>query len=349
MGSRQRQRQFWAIKSISPLMNIAFFSTLPFEQTCFQRLRDHHHITFISQTLNTDTVQLASGHQAVCAFVNDDLSRPVLQALTDMGVLVVGMRCVGLDNVDQPAMNELGMTLLHVPGYSPYSVAEHSVALLLSLVRHLPEAHQRIRAGNFSIDGLMGNDLHGKTVGVVGTGRIGRAFARIMLGFGCTLLAYDVRPNPKILNAGVEYVPFDQLLRQSDVIALHCPLTPQTHHLINDRTLALLKSNALIINTGRGRLVDTRAVLDALDEGQLTGYGADVYEGERDYFHRNFSDKTVSDDLLNRLRSHPKVLLTAHQGFLTEEALRQVVRSLLNQFSFYASQQTSSVSKASLY
>ena len=330
-------------------MNIAFFSTLPFEQACFQRLRDHHRITFIPEPLSIATVRLAEGHQAVCAFINDDLSRPVLQALTETGVLVVGMRCVGLDNVDQPAMNELGMTLLHVPGYSPYSVAEQSVALLLGLVRHLPEAHQRVRAGNFSIDGLMGFDLHGKTVGVVGTGRIGWAFARIMLGFGCTLLAYDVRPNPEILNAGVEYVSLDQLLRGSDVVALHCPLTPQTHYLISDRTLPLLKSNALIINTGRGCLVDTRAVLDALDDGRLAGYGADVYEGERGYFHQDFSDKIVSDDLLNRLRSHPKVLLTAHQGFLTKEAMRQIVRSLVSQFSFYGNQQTSSVSKASVY
>lgn len=330
-------------------MNIAFFSTLPYEQTCFQRLRDHHQITFIPEDLNIDTVQLAGGHQAVCAFVNDDLSRPVLQALREIGVSVVGMRCVGLDNVDQQAISELGMTLLHVPGYSPYSVAEQSVALLLGLVRHLPEAHERVRAGNFSIDGLMGFDLHGKTVGVVGTGRIGWAFARIMLGFGCTLLAYDVRPNPKILNAGVEYVSLDQLLRESDVISLHCPLTPQTHHFINDRTLALLKPNALIINTGRGRLVDTRAVLSALDDGRLGGYGADVYEGERGYFHQDFSDKSISDDLLNRLRKHPKALLTAHQGFLTEEALRQIVRSLLNQFSFHANQQASSTTKASVY
>lgn len=329
-------------------MTIAFFSTLPFEQSCFQRFRDHHQITFIPQALNTDTVQLASGHQAVCAFVNDDLSRPVLQALSGIGVAVVGMRCVGLDNVDQQAMNDLGMRLLHVPGYSPYSVAEQSVALLLGLVRHLPEAHERVRAGNFSIDGLMGFDLHGKTVGVVGTGRIGWAFARIMLGFGCTLLAYDVRPNPEILNAGVENVSLDQLLRQSDVVSLHCPLTPQTGYLINDRTLPLLKSNALLINTGRGRLVDTRAVLNALDDGRLAGYGADVYEGERGYFHQDFSDKTVSDDLLNQLRSHPKVLLTAHQGFLTEEALRQIVRSLLNQFSFHDNQQGSLTTKASM-
>lgn len=329
-------------------MRIAFFSTLPFEQTSFEPYRSHHHITYITETLTTETVQQAEGHTAVCAFVNDDLSRPILTRLKELGVGVIGMRGTGLDNLDQLALRDLGMTLLHIPGYSPSSVAEMSVALLMSLVRHVPEASQRVRAGNFTIDGLMGTDLHGKTVGVVGTGHIGRAFARIMQGFGCHVLAYDIRPNRQLLDTGVRYTSLDELLRQSDIISLHCPLNPLTDYLINAQTLALMKPGALLINTGRGRLVDTQAVLDALDSGQLSGYAADVYERERAYFHYDFSDNLISDPLLNQLRTHPNVLLTAHQSFLTKEAMQQISRGLMNQLSFYENQQTALVTKASM-
>ncbi|WP_080236803.1 2-hydroxyacid dehydrogenase [Spirosoma rigui] len=329
-------------------MTIAFFSALPFEQTWFEPYRLNHRITYIAEALTPQTAWRARGHQAVCAFVNDDLSRPTLTLLNGMGVSVVGMRCTGLDNVDQEAMQALNMSLLHLPGYAPASVAELSVALLLALVRHLPEASQRVRSGNFAIDGLMGTTLHGKTVGVVGTGHIGQAFARCMQGFGCTVLAYDIRPNRKLLDTGVRYVALADLLAQADVVSLHCPLNDQTGHLINDRTLTLLKAGAVLVNTGRGRLVDTAAVLDALDAGKLGGYAADVYEGERAYFHYDFSAKPIPDTLLNRLRQHPKVLLTAHQGFLTDEAMRQIARGLLNQFSFYDNQQTALVTKASM-
>ncbi len=330
-------------------MNIAFFSTLPFEQTWFEQYVGHHHITYIPQPLMLDTVHLSEGHAAVCAFVNDDLSRPVLESLKGLGVGVVGMRCIGLDNVDQEALADLGMRLLHIPGYSPYSVAEQAVTLLMGVCRHLPQASQRVKNGNFSIDGLMGFDLHGKTVGVVGTGRIGQAFARIMQGFGCKILAYDLRPDRNLLDTKVQYVSLHDLLCHADVVSLHCPLTPLTKYLIDEQTLALLKPNAVLVNTGRGALVQTEAVLDALDTGRLAGYAADVYERERGYFHYDFSGQTIDDPLLNRLRLHPKVLLTAHQGFLTKEALRQIATGLLNQFTFYDSQQTALVTKASMY
>ncbi|WP_405519853.1 NAD(P)-dependent oxidoreductase [Spirosoma sp. KNUC1025] len=258
------------------------------------------------------------------------------------------MRCMGLDNVDLKAVADLGITLLQVPGHSPYSVAEQAVTLLLGLVRHLPEANHRVRTGNFAIDGLMGNDLHGKTVGVIGAGRIGKVFARIMLGFGCKVLAYDLRPDPRLIEAGVQYCLLSDILTQSDIISLHCPLTPLTDTIIDVYSLSALKPNAILINTARGRLVDTKAVLNALDADQLGGYAADVYEQEWPYFHYNYSTKPIADDLLNRLRSHPKVLLTAHQGFLTEEALRQMARNLLNQFTFYANQQMMMVTKASM-
>ncbi|RYF60908.1 MAG: 2-hydroxyacid dehydrogenase, partial [Cytophagaceae bacterium] len=246
-------------------MTIAFFSALPFERAWFEQFRGQHHITYIPEALTLDTAHRAGGHQAVCAFVNDDLSRPVLDRLHSFGIGVIGMRCVGIDNVDQQAMADLDMTLLHVPGYSPYSVAEQSVALLLGLVRHLPEAHNRVKAGNFAIDGLMGNDLHGKTVGVIGTGHIGKAFIRIMQGFGCRIVAYDTRPDRRLLETGVVYTSLHSLLGQSDIVSLYCPLTPQTLYLIDADTLPLMKPGAILINAGRGRLVDTEDVLNALD------------------------------------------------------------------------------------
>lgn len=329
-------------------MNIAFFSTLPFEQTWFAQYAGHHRITYISQTLTLETAHLAEGNGAVCAFVNDDLSRPVLEELRELGVGVIGMRCIGLDNVDQEALSDFGMTLLHVPGYSPYSVAEQAVTLLMGMCRHLPEASQRVKNGNFSIDGLMGSDLHGQTVGVVGTGHIGKAFARIMQGFGCKLVAYDIRPDRKLLESGVRYLSLRELLHTADVVSLHCPLTPLTDYLIDEQTLSVMKPDALLINTGRGRLVKTDAVLNALDAGKLGGYAADVYERERTYFHYDFSAQPIPDDLLNRLRSHPNVLLTAHQGFLTEQAMGQIARSLMNQISFYENGQVALITKASL-
>ncbi|WP_460959640.1 2-hydroxyacid dehydrogenase [Spirosoma litoris] len=328
-------------------MKIAFFSALPFEQAWFES-NSKHQITFIPKPLTLQTAELAKGNRAVCTFVKDDLSRPVLQMLKNQEISVVGVRSVGLDNVDQEALADLGMTLLHAPGHSPYSVAEQAVTLLLGLIRHLPEASCRVRQGNFTIDGLMGNDLYGKTVGLIGTGRIGSVFARIMLGFGCKVLAYDIRPDLMLMEAGVQYRILADILSQADILSLHCPLTPLTEYVINAQSLAALRPSAILVNTARGRLVDTKAVLNALDAGQLAGYAADVYERELLYFHYDYSDKSIADDLLNRLRKHPNVLLTAHQGFLTEEALRQMARNLLNQFTFYDSQQTILVTKASM-
>ncbi|MBN8826336.1 MULTISPECIES: 2-hydroxyacid dehydrogenase [unclassified Spirosoma] len=328
-------------------MNIAFFSAFSFEKPWFGSGTTHQ-ITFIEKPLSLQTVELAKGHQAVCAFANDDLSRPVLLWLKKLGVSVVGMRCVGLDNVDQQAMDELGITLLMLPGLSPYSVAEQAAALVLGLVRHLPEAHERVQLADFRIDGLVGTDLHGKTVGIIGTGRIGRAFAKIMLGFGCKVIAYDLQRDPALIGAGVQYGLLAELLQQADILSLHCSLTPLTEHLINDYTLAALKPTAILVNTARGGIVDTVAVLKALDAGQLAGYGADVYERERPYFHYDFSGRNLDDSLLDRLCHHPNVLLTAHQGFLTEETLQQMAQQLLQQFSFYENQKTIHIPHASV-
>ncbi|GAB3907002.1 2-hydroxyacid dehydrogenase [Larkinella knui] len=329
-------------------MKIAFFSTAAYERDWFIRYQGHHTITFIEDLLTEQTSQLASGHEAVCAFVEDDLSEPVLQALKRLGIGLVAMRCVGLDNVDLEAAETLGITILHVPAYSPYSVAEHAVALLMGFVRNLPLAHQRVLQGNFSIHGLTGQDLHGKTVGVIGTGHIGQAFSRIMLGFGCRLLAYDIKPAQALLNAGVEYVPLPRLLAESDVVSLHCPLTAQTNQLLNADAIAQIKPTAIVLNSSRGGLVDTTAILNALDRKALGGYAADVYADEKKWFHRDFSNKSVTDETLNRLRSHPRVLLTAHQGFLTQEALQQIAHSLILQISFYQNSRSEGISKVSM-
>lgn len=329
-------------------MNIAFFSALPIESHWFDQFRGMHRLTYLPQTLTAETVDQAAGHDAVCAFVNDDLNRTVLRRLHALGVRTVGMRCTGLDNVDLRALAELDMQLLSVPGYSPYAVAEQAATLLMGLVRHLPEASRRVRAGDFTIEGLLGTDLHGKTVGVVGTGHIGQAFLRIMQGFGCKRLAYDLNPDRRVTETGVRYVALSTLLEAADVVSLHCPLTTLTDQLINGQTLSLMKPGALLVNTGRGRLVDTTAVLDALDSGQLGGYAADVYENERTYFYHDFSATPIPDERLNRLRQHPRVLLTPHQGYFTDDALQQIARSLLNQFSYADNQQQSLATRASM-
>jgi len=329
-------------------MRIAFFNTKAYERPWFEQYRGHHQISFFDEPLTTFHAELASGHQAVCAFVQDNLSKPTLKALKDAGVSIVAMRCAGLDNVDLETAEQLGLTVINVPDYSPFAVAEQAVTLVLGLMRHLTEASKRVEAGNFTINGLVGTELHGKTVGVVGTGHIGRAFCQIMLGFGCRVIAYDTRPGAQLMRLGVQYVSMNELLTQSDVLALHCPLNEATKNMIDADALAAMKPTAILINTSRGKIVDTDAVLTALNQGRLAGYGADVYEQEANWFGRDWSLEGVGDDLLNRLRSHPRVLLTAHQGFLTEEALCQIARSLLNKLSFHEGRQLEGITHASM-
>ncbi|RRA99988.1 2-hydroxyacid dehydrogenase [Larkinella rosea] len=320
-------------------MKIAFFSTASYDRPGFIRYQNHHQITFIEEPLSENTVGKAIGHQAVCAFAHDDLSEPVLRLLKMRGITVIAMRCVGLDNVDRRVAEELDLEIIRIPGYSPFSVAEHAVALLMSLVRHLPQAHERVTTGNFTLDGLIGNDLHGKTIGVIGTGHIGHAFLQIMKGFGCQMLANDLKPHPALINEGIKYVWLPELLAESDVVSLHCPLTSRTTRLIDSQALSIMKPTAILVNTSRGKIVDTKAVLDALDQRQLAGYAADVYDRESAWFHRDWSTQPIEDDDLNRLRSHPRALLTAHQGFLTQETLEQIASTLLLQLAFYENSQ----------
>ncbi len=332
----------------STIMQIAFFNTKLFERDWYERHQGHHQIYFFDEPLTPYHVRLAEGCGAVCASVNDNLCKLTLEGLKNAGVEVVAMRCAGLDNVDLDAAERLGIQVINVPDYSPFAVAEHAVALLLALLRHLPEARSRIGRGNFSLDGLVGTELHRKTVGVIGTGHIGRAFCQIMQGFGCTVLAYDVRPQPKLMSTGLRYASLNEVLSESDLVALHCPLNERTHHLIDARNLALMKPSAILVNTSRGKLVDTDALLAALNRGKLAGYATDVYENEASWFGKDWSLEGVADERLNQLRRHPRVLMTAHQGFLTAEALEQIGRSLLNKLTFFEGQRAEGVTKASM-
>ncbi|GAB3643630.1 2-hydroxyacid dehydrogenase [Spirosoma arcticum] len=317
-------------------MNIAFFSCHPYEQTFLEAANGNHRheLTFLPQALTPETVPLAAGHQAICVFVNDQLTRSTLQALAGQGIRLVALRCTGVNQVDIPTARGLGIRILRVPTYSPHSVAEHAVALLLSLNRKTYLAYQRTKQNNFTLDGLMGFDLYGKRIGVIGTGKIGAAFAHILLGFGCHVLAYDKMHSAVLQQLGVEYLPLDDLLREADVISLHCPLTPETHHLIDAPALARMKSGAYLINTSRGGLLDTPVVLDALQNGHLGALGIDVYEQEDDFFFADWSGKEMPDADLNTLTHLPNVLVTAHQGFFTHEAMEQIARTTLNNLTY---------------
>ncbi|NBX30095.1 2-hydroxyacid dehydrogenase [bacterium] len=284
-------------------------------------------LVFHECRLAADTARLADGTDAVCAFVNDRLDRPCLATLAAGGVRHVAMRCAGFNNVDLAAAHELGLAVTRVPAYSPYAVAEHTAALVLALNRRIHRAFNRVREQNFSLAGLVGFDLHGKTCGIVGTGKIGRVAAEIFRGFGMRVVAYDPSPQPEwALPRGIEYLPFDDVLAASDILSLHVPLTAETHHLLDATTVARLKPGAIIVNTSRGKLIDTTAVIDALKNGHLGGLAIDVYEEEEGLFFEDLSDTVLQDDEFSRLLVFPNVLITAHQAFLTREALAEIAR-----------------------
>lgn len=288
-----------------------------------------HELVFLEPRLTLETVSLADGFPVVCPFVNDELSDKVVQRLADGGTRMLALRSAGYTHVDVQAAARLGLAVTHVPAYSPHAVAEHAAALILALDRKVHRAYVRVREGNFALDGLLGAGLHGRTVGVVGTGAIGRAFARIMLGFGCRVIAFDPRPNEELRAEGVDYVDCGDLLRSSDVISLHCPLTPATHHLIDARAVGTMKPGTVLINTSRGGLVDTAAVIEGLKSERIGALGLDVYEEEAGLFFEDLSARIILDDVLMRLLTFPNVLITAHQGFFTEQALREIADTTL--------------------
>lgn len=313
-------------------MRIILFSNQTYDRDSFLAANHVHgfELHFQQAQLREDTVALAMGFEVVCPFVNDDLSRPVLEHLAAGGTKLIALRSAGYNHVDLAAAHALGLAVVRVPAYSPHAVAEHGVGLVLALCRHLHRAYNRTREGDFSLHGLTGFDLHGRTVGVIGSGQIGEVFARIMSGFGCHILAYDPYPNRAIEALGGRFVELDELLAQSDIISLHCPLNEATQHLINARSLARMKRGAMLINTGRGALVDTPALIEALKSGQLGYLGLDVYEEEADIFFADRSDQPLQDDVLARLLTFPNVIITAHQAFLTREALAGIAQTTLS-------------------
>lgn len=311
-------------------MRIAFFSAKPFEHEPFlAAAAGRHELVFLPQRLDASTAPGAAGCAGVCAFVNDRLDAPCLEALARAGVRLVALRSAGFNHVDVDAAARLGLAVARVPAYSPHAVAEHTVALMLCLNRKIHRAYNRVREHNFALDGLMGFDLFGKTVGVVGTGKIGQCVVRIMRGFGCRVLAFDPAPCAECRELGAEYVPLNALLAGSDVVTLHCPLTPATRHLINDAALRSMRPGAMLINTGRGALIDTRALIGTLKAGRLGAVGLDVYEEEADLFFRDLSEEVLHDDVFARLLTFPNVLITAHQGFFTREAMANIAQTTI--------------------
>ena len=313
-------------------MKVTLFSSKPYDEAFLKRLNPSfgHEWVFIENRLNPQTAHFAYGSPAVCAFVNDVLDATTLEKLAHGGTRFIAMRCAGYNNVDLAAAQSLGLQVARVPAYSPFAVAEHAVALFLSLNRHVHKAYNRVRDGNFSIDGLIGHDVHGMTVGVIGTGSIGRIFVRIMSGFGCEVLAYDVAPDPDCLQLGVRYVELHELFARSQAISLHCPLTPQTYHLINEQSLARMRDGVFLINTSRGALIDTEAVMAAIKSSKIGGLALDVYEEESALFFEDRSVGIIQDDVFMRLTTFPNVLVTGHQAFFTHEAMTNIAQTTLS-------------------
>lgn len=294
-----------------------------------------HDLAFLEPRLGPQTASLGAAYPAVCAFVNDVLDAGVLATLAAGRTRLVALRCAGFNNVDLEAARRLGVAVARVPAYSPWAVAEHTMALLLTLERKIPRALARVREGNFALEGLLGGEVHGRTVGIVGTGKIGATVARVFSGFGVTLLAHDVRPNPECEALGARYVALEELLAAADVVTLHCPLIPDTRHLIDARRLAAMKPGALLINTSRGALVDTPAVIDALKSRHLRGVAIDVYEEEDGLFFEDHSADILQDDTFARLLTFPNVVVTGHQAFFTDHALRDIARTTLENVTLF--------------
>lgn len=319
-------------------MKIAFFSTKPYDQRSFEAANERakHELVFFETKLTAKTASLARDSDAVCVFVNDSLEEPTLSTLRDQGCKLILLRCAGYNNVNLAAAERLGMTVCRVPMYSPFAVAEHTVALILTLNRKVHKAYNRVRDGNFAIDGLIGFDLNDKTIGIVGTGRIGQILARICMGFGMHVLAHDPHPSADLQDKGVSYVAFDELIKRSDIISLLCPLTPDTHHLISTDAVDKMKPGVMLVNTSRGGLIDAKALIAGLKSKQIGSVALDVYEEEGDVFFEDLSDQVLQDDVLARLLSFPNVLITSHQAFFTKEAMAKIAKTTLANATGYA-------------
>ena len=320
-------------------MKIAIFSARHYDREFLNasNATAGHQLHFFEAPLELETVALAAGNEAVCIFVNDKADAGVLKALFSGGTRLVALRCTGFNNVDLKAAARLGLKVVRVVSYSPYSVAEHAVALLQAINRKIHRAYNRTRDSNFALDGLMGFDLHGKTVAVIGAGQIGRVFAGIMRGFGCNVLGYDKYHSAEFEALGARYAELSEICATADIISMHCPLTPETHHIVNADLLSSLKRGTLLINTSRGGLVNTEAVIEALKSGQLGGLALDVYEQEADLFYRDLSSTVVSDDVFERLLSFPNVIVTGHQAFFTRESITTISETTIKSVTEFAS------------
>ncbi|MDJ0588424.1 MAG: 2-hydroxyacid dehydrogenase [Pleurocapsa sp. MO_226.B13] len=313
-------------------MKVAVFSSKPYDKLFLEKTNQqyNHELTFFSPNLDGETVSLADGFEVVCVFVNDRLEHEIIKALHQQGVKLIALRCAGYNNVDLKATDELGITVVRVPAYSPYAVAEHAIALILTLNRKIHRAYNRVREGNFALNGLLGFDLHERTVGIIGTGKIGRITGQILHGFGCQILAYDLYPNRDFAERYGEYVSLEKLLSSSDIISLHCPLTPETHHLIDGQAVSMMKTGVMLVNTSRGALIDTRAVIKGLKSKRIGHLALDVYEKESSMFFEDMSGEIIQDDIFERLLTFPNVIITGHQAFFTEEALQNIAETTLN-------------------
>jgi D-lactate dehydrogenase len=312
-------------------MKVSIFSTKSYDRQFFTaaNVQHQHELIFLEPRLDPQTALLARDAIAVCVFVNDEVSQDTIEALANQNVSLIALRCAGYNNVNVQAAKDLGIKLVRVPAYSPYAVAEHTVGLILTLNRKFHRAYNRVREGNFSLEGLLGFDLYGRTIGIVGTGRIGTVVAQIMTGFGCKVIAYDCYRNPECEAIGVEYIALSQLFSQSDIITLHCPLTPETHHLVNQNAIAQMKPHVMLINTSRGALIDTKAVITALKSSRISALGLDVYEQESELFFEDRSNRILQDDTFARLMTFPNVMITGHQAFFTEDAMKAIAEVTL--------------------
>jgi D-lactate dehydrogenase len=319
------------------IMKVTVFNTKPYVEHFFKRVNSQfgHELVFLDEHLTQDSTALAKGSKGICIFVNDITNAPILERLKEVGVELIALRCAGFNNVDLEAAEKLGLCVVRVPAYSPYSVAEHTVGLILSLNRRIYRAHTRVREGNFSLEGLMGFDLHGTAVGIIGTGQIGQIVATILKGFGCDLYAFDPNQNPECLQFGVKYVSLAEIFERCYIISLHCPLIPQTHHLINKQAIEKMRDCVMLINTSRGALIDTKAVIDGLKSGRIGYLGLDVYEEEGDIFFEDLSNKIIQDDVFARLLMFPNVIVTGHQAFFTHNAVQAIAETTLSNITAY--------------
>lgn len=321
-------------------MKVAVCSTKPYDRSFLSAAnRDAgHELVFFDARLCGETQQMVAKFPAVCVFVNDILDADVLSTLASQGTRLIALRCAGFNNVDIEAAVSLGLHIVRVPAYSPHSVAEHTVGLMLSLNRHLHQAYNRVRNGNFALQGLLGFELRGKTVGIIGTGHIGAVVAQILYGFGCRLLGHDPHQSAECIGLGMEYVPLEKLYEDSDIITLHCPLNRLTHYLIDNSAINRMKQGIMLINTSRGAVIDTRAVIEGLKSSKIGWLGLDVYEQEGDLFFRDLSDQVIQDDVFQRLLTFPNVLITGHQGFFTDDALSSIAETTLQNISIFEHQ-----------